>query len=115
MKSIEKWVVAATSVVLVAIFSIFFNHTTALKHLDTVFLFESSQSVIESGQPTSRTVASWPEVLKTFKVPVEMVCQSDLKIKNPKAYNVFDNHAYTALYPISSLPPSLDLNLRFHL
>lgn len=103
MKSIENWIVAATCIVLVIVFSNFFNHTTALKHLDSVFLFESSLSVIESGQPTSRTVASWPDVLKTLTVPVETVCQSDLERKETQAYNVFDNHAYTALYPISLL------------
>ncbi|CAH1077436.1 hypothetical protein [Candidatus Nitrotoga sp. 1052] len=103
MKSIEKWVVAATCVVLVVVFSNFFYRITALKHLDSVFLFESSLSVLESGQPTSRTVASWPDALKTLKVPVETLCQSDLEMKKPLAYNVLDNHAYTALYPISLL------------
>lgn len=103
MKSIEKWVVATTCIVLVAAFSNFFYHTTALKHLDSVFLLESSQSVIESGQTTSRTVASWPDALKTLTVPVETLCQSDLERKEPQAYNVLDNHAYTALYPISLL------------
>jgi len=103
MKSIENWIVAATCIVLVIVLSNFFNHTTALKHLDSVFLFESSLSVIESGQPTSRTVASWPDVLKTLTVPAETLCQSDFERKGTQTYNVFDNHAYTALYPISLL------------
>lgn len=103
MKSIERGVVAVTCVVLVVAFSSFFYSTTALKHLDSVFLFESSMSVLESGQPTSRTVASWPDALKTFTVPVETVCQSDLERTETQTYNVFDNHAYTAIYPISLL------------
>lgn len=103
MKSTEKWMVAAMSVVLMAVFANFFYRTTALKHLDTVFLFESSLSILESGQPTSATVASWPEALKTLTLPVETVCQSDLARKEMKPYNVLDNHAYTALYPIAIL------------
>lgn len=103
MKSFENWIVAATCIVLVIVSSNFFKQTTALKHLDSVFLFESSLSVIKSGQPTSSTVASWPNALKIFTVPVETVCRSDLERKETQAYNVFDNHAYTALYPISLL------------
>lgn len=95
--------VAITCMVLIAVFTNFFNRTTALKHLDSVFLFESSLSVLQSGHATSRSVASWPVALKTFAVPAETICRSDLSTKGVPAYNVIDNHAYTALYPISVL------------
>ena len=103
MKRIEKWVIATTCIVLVAAFSNFFYRTTVLKHLDSVFLFESSLSVLESGHPTSRSLASLSEVLKTFAVPIETLCRSNLDKQGLPAYNVIDNHAYTALYPISIL------------
>lgn len=113
MKRIENWIVAATCIVLIIAFSNFFHHTTVLKHLDSVFLFESALSVLESGQPTSRTVASWPDVLKTVTVPVKTLCQSDLERKETQAYNVFDNHAYTVLYPISLLTALVGPELTF--
>ena len=103
MKRAEKWLIVITGLVLIAVFANFFNRTTPLKHLDSVFLFESSLSLLESGHATSRSVASWPVALKTFAVPAETICRSDLSTKGVPAYNVIDNHAYTALYPISVL------------
>lgn len=93
----------AICMVLVIAFSSFFYRTSALKHLDSVFLFESTLSILDSGHPTSRTVASWPEALKTLSVPSELLCHSDLERPKLQAYNILDNHAYTALYPISLL------------
>lgn len=103
IKSVEKWCTAAVCLALVVALSLYYSGTSVLKHLDTVFLFESSASVLESGWPVSNTVASWPDALKTFTLPVDALCESGLKREKADAYNILDNHAYAALYPISLL------------
>jgi len=115
MGRVEKWVVAATCVVLVVVFTNFFFRSVTLKHLDSVFLLESSLSILEHGQPTSATVSSWPDALKTLTLPVETVCQSDLERKESSSYNLLDNHAYIALYPISLLTALAGPELTFTL
>lgn len=112
MKSIEKWVVAVTFTFLVVAFANYFYSTTALKHLDSVFLFESAQSVLESGQPTSSTVATWPDALKTFNVPVADLCQAKLE-RTGQEYNILSNHAYVSIFLIALLVAIIGPELAF--
>lgn len=100
-------------IILVIALTNFLYRTIALKHLDSVFLFESSQSILESGHPTSNSVASWPVALSTFSISSDALCKSDLSNKNLTPYNVIDNHAYLALYPISILTLLLGPELSF--
>lgn len=115
MRISEKWIVAAVAAVLIAAFSNFFYRTTALKHLDSVFLFESTQSILTEGRPVSRTVSAWPEALPTFSMPAETLCQSDFEHHGTVSYDVLDNHAYTILYLIAPLTGLLGPELAFAL
>ena len=96
--------VIAAGIVVTVLLAVYYQRTAPLKHLDSVFLYESSLSVLESGRPTSATWASYvPEVHATFTLPADEVCRQELKNEPGDGYNILDNHAYMAIYPISLL------------
>ncbi|QDZ28847.1 DUF2079 domain-containing protein [Noviherbaspirillum sp. UKPF54] len=103
MRTIEKWILVAASAILVISVANFFYRTTALKHLDSVFLFESTLNILDSGRPVSQTVSTYVDLRETFEAPIEKLCQSDWERKTLSPYNVINNHAYFALYPIALL------------
>jgi hypothetical protein len=103
MKNKEIHLVAIICVISLIAMSNYFYQATVLKHLDSVFLFESALSILHHGKPTSATVTSWPEALQTFTAPIEKLCQADLRRKASANYNLLSNHAYTALYPLALL------------
>ena len=103
MKSIDKWGISAAFMVLMLAFSIYLYQISTLKHLDSVFLFESVQSILESGKPASKTIVSWSVVLPTLGSPIESDCPAQLAVDEAQVYNPLDNHAYFALYPIAVL------------
>jgi hypothetical protein len=88
-------------VALTVLLAAYYVEMTPLRHLDSVFLFESSLSVLESGQPLSTTVASWPSAFSTLVTPAQEVCSSDLTMQGAREFNILDNHAYFAIYPIA--------------
>jgi hypothetical protein len=103
MKYFEKGGLAVAFTIFVMALSNYYYRTTAIKHLDSVFLFESSLSILTSGRPVSETVTTWADALKTFMTPVGTLCQAELKRQATQNYNVLANHAYFALYPLSLL------------
>lgn len=101
--SIEKWLTLIIAVGLIAVFTNFFYQTSSLKHLDSVFLFESTLAISSGGTPASGSVSTFVDALKTFTVPVETLCNMNLAQLTERTYNILDNHAYYALYPIALL------------
>jgi hypothetical protein len=102
MQTTEKSLTLAIVVIMVALCTYFFYQTTALKHLDSVFLFESTLAILKEGHPISGSVGTFVDALKTFALSPEAVCGSDL-VQSVRGYNILDNHAYFALYPIALL------------
>lgn len=103
MQMKEKWLTLAIIVVMLALCTNFFYRTTSLKNLDSVFLFESVLAISKEGRPVSESVGTFVDALKTFTLSPESICGSDLAQLTGRAYNILDNHAYFALYPIALL------------
>ena len=96
--------ILAAAIIATILLAVYYERTAPLKHLDSVFLYESSLSVLENGRPTSTTWESYvPEVYSTFTLPAEEVCGLDLRKDLADGYDIFENHAYMAIYPISLL------------
>ncbi len=87
----------------VGVLALYYAETTVIRHLDSVFLFESVASIVQTGSPISATVQSWPEVARTLSWAPERVCAMALPFPDQPGYNVLHNHAYFALYPIALL------------
>jgi hypothetical protein len=103
----EAWLASVICVVATALLAVFYMQTSALKHLDSVFLFESIESISQGYEPVSRTVATWPEALRLFSVPAADVCAAPLAATEIAPYNVFDNHAYVNLYPLGLISSAI--------
>ncbi len=101
MRKAEPWLVFVLWLALVAVFAQFFYVTTAMKHLDSVFLFQGVASILQHGVPTSGVVASWQDAVQYFQMAPDRVCAADLALSDRVPYNVLHNHAYAALYPIA--------------
>lgn len=101
MAKIEKLALTFIAIMGVILVTHYYSETIATHHLDTVFLFESISGIWETGKPVSESVASWPLVAKTIVMLPEQVCAMDFGFPNPPLYNVYDNHAYVALYPLA--------------
>jgi polyisoprenyl-phosphate glycosyltransferase len=97
----EMIAVAAATLLITILLANFFTRTSLIRHLDTVFLFEATLSILENGRPESNSVASWPDVLKTLAMPAAEVCAAPLGRSSPEPLNVLHNHAYYALYPLA--------------
>lgn len=102
----EAWIASVVFLIATALMAAFYFETSALKHLDSVFVFESVESIAGGGSPVSRTVSTWPEALRLFSVPAAEVCTAPLTPANT-SYNVFDNHAYLALFPLGLISAAL--------
>jgi hypothetical protein len=104
MKRGATLLIVAICLLASVLLAVFYERTTPLRHMDSVFLFESSLNVLESGHPTSSTWESYvPEVYATFTLPADEVCSLELRKEPAGGYNILDNHAYMAIYPISVL------------
>ena len=96
--------ILAAGLIATVLLAVYYERTAPLKHLDSVFLYESSLSVLENGRPTSTTWESYvPEVHATFTLPPEEVCRLELRKDLADGYDILENHAYMAIYPISLL------------
>ena len=103
MRRSERWALAALWLVLVLVLAVFLHQTAPMKHLDSVFLFESVSAILEHGRPTSSVVAAWEDTVRFFEMAPEKVCEAQLHVTGRPPYNVLHNHAYFALYPIALL------------
>ncbi|HKZ91078.1 MAG TPA: hypothetical protein VJZ50_02960, partial [Candidatus Limnocylindrales bacterium] len=96
--------IVGAGLALTLLLTAYYLRVSPLKHLDSVFLYESSLSVLESGQPTSATLPSYMrEAITAFTLPAEELCQADLSTQDPRAYNILESHAYLAIFPIALL------------
>jgi hypothetical protein len=102
MKKTEICAVLAVCILLSIYLSIFYYDASAVRHLDTVFLFECTLSILQSGQPISHSVGTWAAAARTFTTPPEELSRAEL-VGGGQEYNVIRNHAYVVLYPISIL------------
>jgi hypothetical protein len=107
VRRIEPLLVLVVFFVVVALLSVFYLRTTTVRNLDSVFLFESVQSIADGEGPVSRTVATWPEALRLFTVPAGEICASPLGASGQEQYNVLNNHAYMALFPLALVSAAL--------
>lgn len=87
----------------IALLANFLHATTPLKQLDSVFLFEATDSILGNGRPESRSIASWPYALRSYMQPAAQLCVARLNDPTTLPYNVMDNHAYMGLYPLALL------------
>ncbi len=101
MTRVEQWVLAFLAAIFFGLLIHFYNITAIIRHLDSVFLFESISGIWETGKPVSTSVATWPPFVKALEMLPEDACAMPLDFY--PAYNLFDNHAYTALYPLALL------------
>jgi hypothetical protein len=101
MTRLERGLLAGLAVVALGLLIQFYTTTTIIRHLDSVFLFESITSIQTTGKPLSASVASWPPFVEAMGVKPELACTMPLGYYPP--YNVYDNHAYTVLYPLALL------------
>ncbi len=101
MTRVEQWVLAFLAAIFFGLLVYFYNITAIIRHLDSVFLFESISGIWETGKPVSTSVATWPPFVKALGMLPEDACAIPLDFY--PAYNLFDNHAYTVLYPLALL------------
>ncbi|WP_157900053.1 DUF2079 domain-containing protein [Rhodoferax koreensis] len=103
LRSLRIVLFSLVGLVLLALLANYFRRITPLRHLDSVFLFESVDSILAHGLPLSHTVLSWPVVAPMLDWPVARICAAALPFLEGDGYNVLDNHAYFLLYPIAVL------------
>jgi hypothetical protein len=103
LRPLERWIASGVALGATLLLAAFFRQTAVFKHLDTVFLYQSVDSILSGERPLSLVVASWAEGFRFFTMPAEAVCASALPFVGDKPYNVLANHAYFALYPIAAL------------
>jgi hypothetical protein len=96
---VEQWGLGFLAIIVFGLLIHFYNVTVLVRHLDSVFLFESISGIWETGKPISASVATWPPFVKALGLLPEDACAMPLGFY--PAYNVFDNHAYTVLYPLA--------------
>lgn len=102
-----RWLPAVAAALAIALLGNFLHATTPLKHLDSVFLFEATDSILDNGRPESRSIASWPNALRSYAQPAAELCVARLQDPTTAPYNVMDNHAYLGLYPLALLSAAL--------
>src|SRR5436190_64050 len=102
---LTSWEIAAVAFLFVAstaalaLFSLKISYS---KHLDSVFLYESLDSIRATGVPDSASVNAVPIILRLFETSPEEYCA--LPLTQPEEpYHIFDNHAYIALYLLAVL------------
>lgn len=83
--------------------SFYFYSISSIKYLDSVFLFESVNSILDNGVPTSKSLISLEKTFSLLQLSPEQYCADDLISTRNSPYNVIDNHAYIGLYPIAVL------------
>jgi hypothetical protein len=103
LPKVERWLVGGVALVATLVWAAFFYRTAVLKHLDTVFLFQSVQSILAGHGPMSEVVSSWSQVYPLFGLPAQEVCARPLAFVVGAPYNVLGNHAYVALYAVAAL------------
>lgn len=103
----EAWIASILFLIATTLMAVFYIQTSELKHLDSVFLLESVESIAGGGAPVSHTVSTWPDALRLFSVPAAEVCTAPLTPTGTSSYNVFDNHAYVVLFPLGLISAAL--------
>lgn len=112
MKKFELFSFVIVTALAISCLTIFYARTTETKHLDSVFLFEASGSIIKTGQPTSSSISTLEAALPNYSKKAAEVCSLPL-LPNSVPYNVLDNHAYFILYPISVISFLIGPDLTF--
>lgn len=96
----ESLMVAFVAVAMFFLLGNYFTNTIFNHHLDTAFLLEITDGTIKNGEPVSKLLNVAIDASKTWSDTPKNVCSSELLASND-VYNVLDNHAYYAIYPIS--------------
>lgn len=99
----ESWTVFLMGICLLSSLAYFFYISSAFKHLDTVFLFESSLSILSHGKPTTSTGGTFFDFQKVAAsaASIASICTATFDRALLPSYNILDNHAYYAIYPIA--------------
>jgi hypothetical protein len=101
LKRSELRIFLLLSVIAVFFLTKFYYETTAIRHLDTVFLLESVDNLINGNGPVSSSVASWPSILPLLSSPPDVVCNKTYEFSDSIYFDLLTSHAYFILYPIA--------------
>lgn len=101
----------------IGIYTYFFYFASAFKHLDSVFLMESVLNILTNGIPSSNTVRTSFDAIAISSNPesAATICAFGFGSNFTHPYNILDNHAYFAIYPIAGMAALLGPELTFAL